>query len=115
MRGNGINTVEMLKTLSDDAKILLGGCFGILGIPGKTTLTFGMKESRPTARAKAALDECVLAGALSQRSLTGGGVEYLVQVNCSDFGKWVRRNRSKGKWPMTEPVSPVTSQDGATP
>lgn len=114
MKSQGINTAEMLKTLSDDAKILLGGCFGVLGIPGKTTLTFGMKESKPTTRAKAALDECVLAGALSQRSLTGGGVEYLVQVNCSGFGKWVLRNRSKGKWPMTEPASPLASdQRGA--
>jgi hypothetical protein len=105
MMDHGINTFEMLKTLSDDAKIILGGCFGVMGIPGKSTLTFQMKESRPTARAKAALDDCVRAGALSQRSLVGGGVEYLVQVNCSGFGKWAQRNRSKGKWPMTEPVT----------
>jgi hypothetical protein len=100
----GISSDLLMKSLSDDAKCILGGCFGVLGIPGKSKLTFGMKESRPTARAQSALDELVSAKAVSRSDLQGGSVEYLVQINCSDFGRWIRRNKSKGNWPITEPI-----------
>jgi hypothetical protein len=102
----GISSQALMKSLSDDAKALLGGYFGTLGMPGKSTLKFGMKESRPTKRAQVALDELVEAGALSRRDFETGAVEYLVQINCSDFGKWIGRNRRKGKWSATEPISP---------
>jgi hypothetical protein len=99
----GISTKLLMKSLSDDSKIVLGGFFGVLGMPGKSKLAFGMKEVRPTARLQAALDELVEAGALS-RVQQGIGAEYTVQINCSEFGRWAGRNRSKGKWPTTEPV-----------
>lgn len=101
---HGVSASSMMKTLSDDAKILLGGVFGVLGIPGKSKLSFGMEKSKPTERAQTALDELVKAGALS-REVEGRKVEYTVQLNCSEFGKWVRKNQSKGRWPMTEPVN----------
>lgn len=105
---NGISSAILMKTLSDDAKIMLGGYFGVLGIPGKSSLQFGMQKSRPTERAQAALDELVESGALTRESL-GQGVKYVVQINCSDFGKWAGRNRKKGKWPATEAVPDPTS------
>jgi hypothetical protein len=102
----GISTDEMMKSLSDDAKIILGGYFGY-GIAGTTTLVFGMKESRPTARAQAALDQLVKAGALNRRDLQDGAMEYTQQVNCSEFGRWFGRNKSKGKWSTTEPIGGI--------
>lgn len=44
---------------STDAKIIAGTMFG-----AKTSVTFQMRESRPTPRAQAALDELMAAGAL---------------------------------------------------
>lgn len=105
----GISSRALMKSLSDDAKVLLGGYFGILGMPGKSTLKFGMKESRPTKRAQIALDELVKAGALSRRDIETGAVEYLVQINCADFGKWIGRNRHKGEWPATELLASATT------
>lgn len=110
----GISSQALMKSLSDDAKALLGGYFGILGMPGKSTLKFGMKESRPTKRAQTALDELVKAGALARSDFEGGAVQYLVQINCADFGKWIGRNRHKGEWPATEPVVSATT-DASTP
>jgi len=104
-QNEGISTKLLMKSLSDDAKCILGGVFGVMGIPGKSQLAFGMVESRPTARAQAALDELVTAGAMTRDSSPGGRVEYLVQINCSGFGKWIRRSDSKCKWPMTEPIA----------
>lgn len=73
MNSTGISSELLMKSLSDDAKVLLGGYFGIFGMPGKSTLTFGMKKSRPTKRAQVALDELVKAGALSRRDSETGG------------------------------------------
>lgn len=61
--------------LSDDAKAILGGLFGMGLLTG---VTFQLVESKPTARAQAALDECVRIGALT---LTKG--EKRVDGSCS--------------------------------
>ena len=93
MDPRGIASELLLETLSDDAKCVLGGCFGMLGIPGRSTLTYQMGESRPTRRMQAALDELVEAGALNREIINDrGGATYTVQLNCSDFAKWMRRH-----------------------
>jgi hypothetical protein len=114
MAGQGISSKLLMKSLSDDAKCILGGVFGVLGIPGKSQLSFGMQESRPTSRAQSALDELVSAGAMSRTNLPGGRVEYLVQINCSYFGNWIRRSGSKCKWPMTEPIVGPRARTGGS-
>lgn len=101
----GISSNLLMKSLSDDAKVLLGGYFGMLGIAGKSSLQFAMRESRPTARAQTALDELVEAGALARERLSGNGVKYIVQINCGDFGKWLAHNLQKGKWSATERIT----------
>lgn len=110
---DGINSDVLMKMLSDDAKIMLGGYFGVLGKPYKSSLQFGMQESRPTERAQTALDELVVAGALTRERLGQSGVKYVVQINCGDFGRWAARNRQKGEWPATEPIQ-KNAAPGAT-
>ncbi len=100
----GISSDGLMKTLSDDAKTVLGCCYGVFATPGRSRIAFGMKKSRPTARVQAALDELAEAGAVARVPDPEGGVEYVVQIDCSDFGRWARRNRSKTKFPLTEPV-----------
>lgn len=101
---DGISADDLVKSLSNDAKVILGGYFGVLGMPGKSKLVFGMKVVRPTDRAEIALSELVKAGALSRKELPNGGVEYVVQLNCEPFGRWLDRNKAKGKWDATERV-----------
>jgi len=105
MNPNGICTKDLMKSLSDDAKVILGCYFGYLGMPGKSTLGFGMKQSKPTQRAQNALDELVEAGAMTRTGMLGGGVVYTIQVNCSEFARWADRNKRKAKWSVTEPVT----------
>lgn len=100
---NGISSEELMKSLGDDAKSILG-CYFALADPGHSTLTFGMKECQPTARARRALNELVNRGALVHKILEGGAIEYTIQINCEDFVRWMSRNHKKGKWPVTEPI-----------
>lgn len=62
--------------LSFDAKFLAGALFAMME-PGVGTLTFGMRESKPTARTQAALDELVAKNAAMVRPFNKfGGVVY---------------------------------------
>lgn len=49
------------ETLSFDAKVVAGSLFG-----AKTSVTFHMRESRPSPRAQAALDELVRADVIRE-------------------------------------------------
>lgn len=72
--------------LSVDAKILLATMFGV----GCTSVTFGMKESRPTKRAQAALDEMVEKGALSVADSNGyGGKTYKPLIHTLPYFSWL--------------------------
>jgi hypothetical protein len=104
MTGNGISSDDLMKALSDDAKVVLGCCFGPLSVPGRSTFGFGMKKSRPTARVQVAFDELVAAGAVKRTDDGEGGVDYVVQIACDDFARWAKRNQAKAKFPLTEPV-----------
>lgn len=94
----------LLQTLSDDAKAVLGGHFGALGMPDETTLEMTMRKSRPTERMARALEELTSAGALARRDLPEGGIEYTLKIEPAVFGKWLRRNKSVGRWRTMEPV-----------
>lgn len=91
-----------MAALSQDAQFLGSALFSMMEVGG--TLTFGMRESRPTARTQAALDELVQAGCVSVKPFNDfGGVVYTLT-------KPFRRPTAKqvkqaGKWPITEPVS----------
>jgi len=52
-----------IADLSADALFLAGSLFNMMA-PGVGTVTFHMRESRPTARTQAALDELVAAEAV---------------------------------------------------
>lgn len=92
---------EEMLPVSDDAKAIMGGVFGL----GMTDLSFKMAESKPTARTKAALDELVKAGAIVCESINAaGGVRYKPRIPADPYGKWFRRNMAKGKFPLAEPI-----------
>ena len=78
-----------MTALSDDAKQVAGGLFSM---GSKTRVTFGMVESRPTARCQAGLDEMVAAGIITRTGLPGGGVEYVGSPACREFFGWMMRH-----------------------
>lgn len=77
--------------LSDDAKALFGAKFGMSKI-GSDALTFRMNDSRPTARAQAALDELEAAGMVAKRPYNRfGGVIYSPLVSAYPYRNWYAR------------------------
>ena len=87
----------MSLDLSDDARCVMGGWFGM----GLTEVSFGMKEVRPTARAQGAIDELVTKGLVWREPMEGGGFRLKPLTPGEPFGKWLSRNRGKGDWPLT--------------
>ncbi len=61
-------SVAPFHLVSDDAKAVGSAWFSLMR-PGRGDLTFRMGESRPTARAQAALDELLSAGLIERVSL----------------------------------------------
>lgn len=94
--------------LSDDAKAIAGGWFGMMK-PGESGgLTFRMKDSRPTARAQAALDELLAAGVIETVEVyRAPAITYRPIVDTADFMRWLWANmdRPELKWPVTEPIA----------
>lgn len=91
-----------MKDLSFDAQYLAGSLFAMM-VPGEGTLTFGMKQSRPTQRTQAALDELVEKGAVSVRPFNQfGGFVYTPQQRFKRPTK--AQEIAAGKWNITEPV-----------
>lgn len=86
--------------LSDDAKVILGGWFGL----GLTEVSFAMREGRPTARTQAAIDECVKAGVLFREPFKEKGFRLKPCHDCKPYEKWLSRNRSKADFPLMEDI-----------
>lgn len=84
--------------LSDDAKVILGGWFGL----GLTEVSFAMAEGRPTARTQAAIDECVKAGVLWRDPFKEKGFRLKPRHDCEPYGRWLKRNRNLADWPLME-------------
>lgn len=90
----------MTDTLSDDAKCILGGWFGL----GLTEVSFAMREGRPTKRCQAAIDECVSARVLWREPYKGQGFRLKPLTDCKPYEKWLRKNRDKAAWPLMEDI-----------
>lgn len=102
-----------LKLLSPDAMFLGSSLFSMM-TPGDGKLTFGMRESRPTARTQAALDEMVKAKVVSVEPFNDlGGLTYRPLVSFRRPSQSLARR--VGKWPITEPIAGrrlLTQEDG---
>lgn len=96
--------------LTDDAKVVLGSCCGMMTVGG--TLSFGLVESRPTARCQAALDSCVKAGYLVRSNPPEGGVTYTVAADTTPFRRWIggalKRNPDLN-FRLVEKISPASA------
>ena len=92
----------MMDGVSDDAKFLGSSLFGMME-PMVGKLTFHMKESRPTARTQAALDELVAKQLVSMSALNQfGGVVYSPRLR---FPRpTAAQSKRAGKWPVTEKI-----------
>lgn len=94
--------------LSDDAKALFGSQFGMAKI-GADALTFRMNDTRPTARAQAALDELEAAGMVAQHPYNSfGGAVYSPLVSAVPYRNWYARfvdTRPDLAFPITEKVN----------
>lgn len=87
-------------SLSDDAKGF-AGCLWSSPIGTMTELVFHMVESRPTARAQAALEELVAAGFLLQEvRMPGEKTTYRPTESMARF----KRFKKLGRFPLTEPI-----------
>jgi hypothetical protein len=114
VKKHGISTEHMMRLLSDDAKAVAGGCFGMMRPGGESQLRFGMKESRPTARTQAALDEIEAMGGVLRQVGLYGEVIYTPLVNFRDFFKWMMKaDRESVRFKIAEPIpsSPLTSKE----
>lgn len=90
------------ENLSDDCKAILGAIFGVMAL-GKA-FTFNMRTSRPTERARAALDEAADAGWLSCQAPVDGPLTYVLEVDCGPWLHWLNSNRSKGYFRIVEKI-----------
>ena len=92
-----------MAVLSADALYFAGTMFNMM-VPGEGTLIFRMKESRPTARSQAALDELVAAGAISVAPFNQFG--GLVYTPLRTFKRpTAAQAKTAGAWSITEPVA----------
>ena len=90
--------------LTFDAKVVAGALFGIM----LTSATFEKRETRPTPRTQAALDELVRRGDLVPEIINGrGGVKYKATRRFFDEFQFVGENRENPEavWPITEPIA----------
>lgn len=104
----GICDETVKEVLSEDALVVAAAWFSMAG-PGGSTLTFQMRESRPTARSQAALDELVDAELIEVQPFNRyGGVEYRNKFNFHSVTKEIIRevlfNKDRESFPLTEPM-----------
>ncbi len=101
----------MSDRLSDDAKCILGGWFGM----GLTEMRFALRAGRPTVRAQAAIDECVAAGILWREPHGEKGFRLKPLRDCKPFEGWLKKNRTKAAWPLMEdiPMKPAGRRGSA--
>jgi len=89
-----------MSKLSDDARCVAGGWFGV----GLTEVICAMREWRPTTRTQAAIEELVKAKIVSRGNYGARGFILRPLVDCEGYGRWLKKNRSKGEWPLMEEV-----------
>lgn len=91
---------EINERLSDDAKVLFGGWFGL----GLTEVSFAMREGRPTKRAQAAIDELVKAKIVFREPYKERGFRLKPLVPAEPYAKWLRRNSAKAEFALMEDI-----------
>lgn len=97
---------DALKLLSTDAFFLGGSLFSMM-TPGEGELTFAMRESRPTARTQAALDELVKAKVVTAEPMNDiGGVTYRPTVAFPRPSQAMAKRI--GPWKIAEPIASPT-------
>lgn len=106
--------------LSPEAKAVAAAWFGMMPIGRGSHLRFGMVESRPTAKAQAALDELVAAGFISRMVERRGAVVYRPLKDCHPFLVQIMRAQTEGggaaipsqmKFLFTEPIPAQPKRD----
>jgi len=97
-----------VSALSKDAKAILGAYFGMGNMD--SSVTFNMVHSRPTERAKKALDECVAAKVLSVEPFNKfGGVIYRPLIAFHTQRKIIMAAALAAKgFTLTEPIAQST-------
>ena len=105
---------EGFYRLDDEAKAVCAAWFGMM-IPGVGTLTFGMKERRPSKRAQAALDRLAAEGIIRRDDAADGSMTYVPQADCCFLLEWFVKvsGDPRFRFPLTEKISP-TAKDGFT-
>ncbi len=103
---------DEMSELSDEAKAVAGVAFGL---GDKCVLSFGMVESRPSAKTQAALDELLAAGLITRKQINqSGAVEYRATTDLSEYARWLRRNgkNPRIRFPLVEPIAPTPETKG---
>lgn len=92
-------TVAPLPEISADAKMLLACTFML----GMTALNYGMQQSRPSDRAKAALDELVAKGVLlKEKTNMAGGISYKPKgYPLESLKPWFKKNKNNKAYNFT--------------
>lgn len=98
------HSIESFSELSDDAKTVAGAWFG-MGY--KTVLNLHLRESRPTPRCQAALDELVAKKVLAVGPFNKfGGVTYKPLLDTRPMMTWLlkRGENDLGHFVLMEPI-----------
>jgi hypothetical protein len=94
--------------LSFDAKCVLGAWFGM---GGKTVVTLHLRDSEPTLRCRAALNELVENKVLSVEPFNqfGGEVYKPLVENAGEFMRWLwdAKDDERAKFPLMQPITGV--------
>jgi hypothetical protein len=98
---------RIAKGLSDASKAVAGAWFGLMR-PGKSEVTFQLREARPSDEAQAGLNDLVEHGIISVEPFNRyGGLVYRPLVDCHCFFVWLGKNRANpaAKIRMTVPLA----------
>lgn len=95
------NDPALLDKLSDDAK-----CVAAAWFPAATTVAFAMKNNRPSARARKALNELVKANYLSLLAGEAGEYVYKSSSRLAECRIWFMANKDNPAldFELLEPV-----------
>lgn len=78
---------EMIAELDDETRAVCAAWFSILE-PDYGSLSFGMKDIRPTARAQVALDRLQEKAIIKRVDHEDGSVYYIPLIDCYSAQEW---------------------------
>lgn len=103
---------EPFASLSPDAKAVAAAFFGTWTAASGSSLRFGMVRSRPTDRARAALDEAEAAGIVSAERSKDGSVTYRPRIDCTPLFRWNFLRREAGDVEDIRLTEPIPAGEG---